>query len=261
MAKFGIGQAVKRVEDQRFLTGQGQICRRHRSAGPGLRRDRCFAACPCRDQAASTPQRRRPRPACSLVLTGADAVADKLGDLHRASDAGRGRRPPGLPHLAAADLNADRVRYVGDRVAFVVAETAECRRAMPPSWSKSSTSRCPAVVDVEDAAKDGRAEGLGRQPEGQCRVRPDVRQQGRNRRRLRQGQARHVKLRVEHNRLAPNAMEPRVAIGDYSDADEQYTLYTCSQNPHGVRMEMSHIFHVPRARSAWSRPTSAAASG
>ena len=55
-------------------------------------------------------------------------------------------------------------------------------------------------------------------------------------------------------------MEPRVAIGDYDAADDYYTLYTASQNPHGVRMEMSHIFHVPENRSAWSRPTSAAAS-
>ena len=40
-------------------------------------------------------------------------------------------------------------------------------------------------------------------------------------------------------------MEPRVAIGDYNAADDFYTLYSASQNPHGVRMEISHIFHVP----------------
>ena len=61
--------------------------------------------------------------------------------------------------------------------------------------------------------------------------------------------AKHViKLRVEHNRLAPNAMEPRVAIGEYDAADQQYTLHTTSQNPHGVRMEMSHIFHVAESQ-------------
>ena len=57
-----------------------------------------------------------------------------------------------------------------------------------------------------------------------------------------------VELRVENNRLSPVAMEPRVAIGDYNAADDHYTLYTSSQNPHGVRMEMSHIFHVPENR-------------
>src|SRR5262249_57734180 len=58
--------------------------------------------------------------------------------------------------------------------------------------------------------------------------------------------AKHVvKLRVENNRISPVAMEPRVAIGDYNAAGDSYPLYTASQNPHGVRMEMSHIFHVP----------------
>jgi carbon-monoxide dehydrogenase large subunit len=40
-------------------------------------------------------------------------------------------------------------------------------------------------------------------------------------------------------------MEPRVAIGDYNAAEDFYTLHAASQNPHGLRMEISHIFHVP----------------
>ena len=39
-------------------------------------------------------------------------------------------------------------------------------------------------------------------------------------------------------------MEPRTAIGDYNAAEDTYTLYTSSQNPHGVRMEMAGLFHV-----------------
>ena len=54
----------------------------------------------------------------------------------------------------------------------------------------------------------------------------------------------HVKLRIENNRLAPVSMEPRTAIGDYNAAEDSYTLYTSSQNPHGARMEIAHIFHV-----------------
>ena len=51
--------------------------------------------------------------------------------------------------------------------------------------------------------------------------------------------AKHVvKLRIENNRLTPVSMEPRTAIGDYDAADDTYTLYTSSQNPHGVRMEI-----------------------
>ena len=57
-----------------------------------------------------------------------------------------------------------------------------------------------------------------------------------------------VELRVVNNRLAPVAMEPRVAIGRYDPVDDTYVLHSSSQNPHGVRMEMSHIFHVPENR-------------
>ena len=39
-------------------------------------------------------------------------------------------------------------------------------------------------------------------------------------------------------------MEPRTAIGDYNAAEDSYTLYTSSQNPHGVRTEIAHIFHI-----------------
>jgi carbon-monoxide dehydrogenase large subunit len=53
------------------------------------------------------------------------------------------------------------------------------------------------------------------------------------------------KLRVENNRLSPVSMEPRVAIGDYNAVEDFYTITATSQNPHGLRMEMSHIFHVP----------------
>src|SRR5436190_9443301 len=57
--------------------------------------------------------------------------------------------------------------------------------------------------------------------------------------------ARHVvKLRMENNRLTPVSMEPRTAIGDYNAADDTCTLYTSSQNPHGARTEIAHIFHL-----------------
>ena len=51
--------------------------------------------------------------------------------------------------------------------------------------------------------------------------------------------AHHVTtLELTNNRLAPNAMEPRVAIGDYNPATDESTLYTTSQNPHVIRLLM-----------------------
>jgi carbon-monoxide dehydrogenase large subunit len=43
-------------------------------------------------------------------------------------------------------------------------------------------------------------------------------------------------------------MEPRVALGSYDPGSEDHTLYTSTQNPHGVRNEMAHIFHLPETR-------------
>ena len=135
-----------------------------------------------------------------------------------------------------------KVRYVGDRVAFVVAETrragARCRRTGRGRVRATAGGGRP-----RGGGQGGRTEGLGRQRQGQRRRSVDVRQQGRDRRGLRQGQAPGQAARRATTGSSPNAMEPRVAIGDYDAADDQYTLYAASQNPHGVRMEMSHIFH------------------
>ena len=58
-----------------------------------------------------------------------------------------------------------------------------------------------------------------------------------------------VSLRLENNRVSPAAMEPRVAIGDYRAADDAYTLYTTSQNPHGNRTTLAGaVFKIPETK-------------
>src|SRR5271154_6355802 len=54
----------------------------------------------------------------------------------------------------------------------------------------------------------------------------------------------HAHARIKNNRLTPVSMEPRAAIGDYNAAEDSYTLYTSSQNPHGARTEIAHILHI-----------------
>ena len=52
-----------------------------------------------------------------------------------------------------------------------------------------------------------------------------------------------------NNRLVPNAMEPRAAIGEFDRATNEYTLYTTSQNPHVIRLLMgAFVLHIPEAR-------------
>jgi carbon-monoxide dehydrogenase large subunit len=138
------------------------------------------------------------------------------------------------------------VRFVGDRVAFVVAETLMQARDAA-DLVEVEYEALPALANIEDAVKDGAPRVWDDNPKGNVafglmfgdQAKTDAAFAG----------AKHVvKLRVEHNRLAPNAMEPRVSIGEYSIAEDQYTLHTCSQNPHGVRMELSHIFHVAESQ-------------
>ncbi|HET8721181.1 MAG TPA: xanthine dehydrogenase family protein molybdopterin-binding subunit, partial [Nitrospira sp.] len=244
MVKFGIGQAVRRVEDRRFLTGHGRYVDDIHLPGmahgitvlstqPHARIRRIDAA------------KARSAPGVLLVLTGADFQREKLGAI--------------TAHLMPEDFGApkgyrtfqpllciDTVRCVGDRVAFVVAETQEQARDAA-ELVEIQYEPLPVIVDIEDATSDGAAKVWPDNASGNIAFRLMFGDKQATDAAF--ATAKHVvKLRVENNRVSPAAMEPRVAIGDYNVADNFYTLYTASQNPHGVRSEMSHIFHVPENR-------------
>jgi aerobic carbon-monoxide dehydrogenase large subunit len=244
MAKFGVGQAVRRVEDQRFLQGLGRYV--DDITLPGL----CHGVTVLSPHAHARIKRidvskAKAAPGVLLVLTGADVAADKLGAF--------------TAHLMPEDFGApkghrtfqpvlvsDKVRFAGDRVAFVVAETVTQARDAA-ELIEVDYEPLPALVNLEDAAKDGATKVWEDCPQGNTGFRLMFGNKDATDAAF--GSAKHVvKLRVENNRLSPVAMEPRVAIADYHAADDTYTLYTCSQNPHGARMEMSHLFHVPESQ-------------
>src|ERR1700761_4150527 len=150
MAKFGVGQAVRRVEDQRFLTGQGRYV------------DDIVLPAMCHGVNVLSPHahakikridtsKAKAAPGVLLVLTGADVVADKIGGLTshlRPEDVGGPKGHRTFQPL----IVSDRVRHVGDRVAFVVAETlAQARDAA--ELVEVDYEPLPAVVNIEDAAK------------------------------------------------------------------------------------------------------------
>jgi carbon-monoxide dehydrogenase large subunit len=244
MAKFGIGQAVRRVEDQRFLLGRGHyvddIDLPQQAHGVVVLSPHAHARIRRVD---ATKAKAAPGVLC--VLTGADAAAEKLGSF--------------TAHLMPEDFGApkghrtfqpllavDKVRFVGDRVAFVVAETLAAARDAA-ELVEVDYEPVPPVVGLEAAGQEGAPKVWDDCASGNVAFR------------LMFGNkdatdaaftaAKHVvKLRVENNRLAPVSMEPRVAVGDYNATEDYYTLYAASQNPHGVRMEMSHLFHVPENR-------------
>src|SRR6266567_189934 len=241
MAKFGIGQAVRRVEDQRFLLGQGRYV--DDISLPG----QCYGVTVLSPHAHARIKRidvakAKAAPGVLCVLTGADALAEKLGSFTAHLMPEDFGAPKGHRTFQPV-LNAEKVRFVGDRVAFVVAETlSEARDAA--ELVEVDYEPLPAVVNLEDAANDGAAKVWDDCPQGNVGFRLMFGNKDATDAAF--AKAKHtVKLRVENNRLSPVAMEPRVAIGDYDKANDFYTLYAASQNPHGLRMELAHIFHVP----------------
>jgi carbon-monoxide dehydrogenase large subunit len=244
MNKFGIGQSVTRVEDKRFLTGTGSyvedIDLPRQAWGALVLSPHAHARITGIDTAAA-----RAAPGVLDVLTGADMLAEKIGGLmpmFMPEDMGgpKGMRTPRML------LATDKVRHVGDRVAFVVAETAEQARDAA-ELVEVSYENLPAVIGIEDAVKDGAprvwdewTSNVAFQLMFGDKAATD------------QGfaKAKHVvSLRLENNRLAANPMENRGAIGEYNAGDDLYTLYTSTQNPHGTRGALANlVFHKPETQ-------------
>src|SRR5262249_26173239 len=148
----GIGQAVRRGEDQRFLLGQGRYV--DDISLPG----QCYGVtglsphAPARIKRVDVPQAKAaPRLLC--VLTRAAAPAGELGRLTAPPMPEDFGAPKGHRTFQPV-LNAEKVRFVGDRVAFVVAETLTQARDAA-ELVEVDYEPLPAVVDLEDAAKDG----------------------------------------------------------------------------------------------------------
>ena len=244
MAKFGIGQAVRRVEDQRFLLGRGRyvddISLPGQCCGVTMLSPHAHARIKRIDV-----EKAQAAPGVLCVLTGADALAEKLGSFTAHLMPEDFGAPKGHRTFQPV-LNSEKVRFVGDRVAFVVAETLTQARDAA-ELVQIDYELLPAVVDLEDAAKQGATKVWEDCPQGNVGFRLMFGSKEATDAAFER--AKHVvKLRVENNRLSPVTMEPRVAIGDYNAAEDFYTLYTASQNPHGTRMEMSHVFHMAENR-------------
>ena len=145
--------------------------------------------------------------------------------------------PPHLP------LCKDRVRHVGDQVALVVAETyAQAKDAA--EQINVTYKELPAIISTGDADKAGKPQVWAEAKNNTCfdwhlgdKAATDAAF----------AKAHHVtKIDIVNQRLIPNAMEPRAAVGDYDRATGEYTLYTTSQNPHVIRLLMgAFVLQIP----------------
>ena len=231
MPDTGIGARVERKEDFRFLTGQGRytddINRPGQVYAYFVRSPHAHAKIKSIDTAEAGNS-----PGVIGIFTGADMAADNVGSLpcgwvvtDRNGDPHKA--PPHFP------LARDKARYVGDHVAVVIARSyAEAREAA--ELVQVDYEELPAAVDLNAALGSGapllhdEAPGnlcydwvLGDESEADAAF----------------AKAHHVtKLDLVNNRLIPNAMEPRAAIGEYDGGTDSYTLYSTSQNPHLLKL-------------------------
>ena len=234
MSVTAVGDAVKRTEDIRFITGKGHyvddINRPGQAYAYFLRSPHAHAKIDKIDASEAMKS-----PGVVAIFTGDDIAADKVGGLICGvmifSKDGSPMKAGAHPVLAQG-----KVRYVGDHVAVVIADTyAQARDAAEKI--EVDYTELPAVVDPAKAANPGQPlvhDGapnntvynwhLGDKPATEAAF----------------ASAAHVtKLDFVNNRLIPNPMEPRAAIGDYDSGTDTITLYTTSQNPHVARLVLS----------------------
>ncbi|MSP41865.1 MAG: xanthine dehydrogenase family protein molybdopterin-binding subunit [Alphaproteobacteria bacterium] len=230
----GIGAAVRRKEDFRFITGNGNytddINRQGQAYAYFVRSPHAHATIDAIDFADALAA-----PGVLSVLTGKDVAADGLGGLicgwliH--SKDGSPMKTGAHPVLALTH-----VRYVGDHVAVVIAETAAQAKdaADLVNVSYGELASVSAVAQAQDKAA---AQVHPEAPRNTC-FEWELGDRAATEAAFSKA-AKIVRLDFANNRLIPNAMEPRAAIGEYDKGTGIYTLHTTSQNPHVARLVLS----------------------
>jgi carbon-monoxide dehydrogenase large subunit len=241
---IGIGESPRRKEDFRFLTGRGNYVadmkRPDATVGVFIRSQHAHAAIRCIDTKAALAL-----PGVEAILTGDDVAADGLGGMPCgwgiSNAAGEPMKEPKFPMLAQG-----KVRFVGDMVAFVVADTLAQARAAA-ELVVIDYDVLPAVVGVLEAVRPGAPQLFDDVPNNLC---CDWEMGDKAAVAVAFRKAAHVaRLSLVNNRLIGNPMEPRSAIAEYNAGTGHYTLWTTSQCPHVVRFLMAAlVLNIPEQK-------------
>ena len=234
MTEQGIGASVRRKEDYRFLTGNGNylddINRPGQTYAVFVRSPHAHAKINGIDTS-----KAEGAPGVAAVFTGKDMADDGVGPLICGwTITGK----TGEPHNAPAhpSLATEAVRYVGDCVAVVIADTLNQAKDAAELVNVDYDVQ-PSITSTAGALDSNAPQVHGDAPGNICydweigdKAAVDSAFEG----------AAHVtKLEFVNNRLIPNAVEPRAAIGEYNSGTEEFTLHTTSQNPHVARLVLS----------------------
>lgn len=244
MGEYAIGQSVLRDEDPRLLTGNGEflddVNLRDQAHGYVLRSPHPHAKILSIDTKAAEAA-----PGVIRVLTGKDWAAEGYGGMPCEDTRKKADGSP-MFHPVRPALVEDRVRLVGDYVAFVVAETREQARDAAELIEVEYES-LPAVPSIEDAIAADAHAVWPENPDNYCYTQE-------------QGDLDAVEAALEKadhvitrrfrvNRVTAVTMEPRGCIGDFDTRTGRYTLYTGLQNPHPVREQITRmVFGIPETQ-------------
>jgi len=239
MGVEGIGARVARKEDKRFITGRGRYVDDVKvidlTHAHFIRSPHAHAKVKGIDASAA-----KDMPGVVDVLTGQQLVDDKIGNLicgwAITSKDGSPMKMGAWPAMAP-----ETVRFVGQAVAVVIAETKnqakDAAEAVVVTYEE-----LPAVSNMKAAIAQGAPQLHPEAPGnvvydwsiGDEKATADAFAKAAN----------VVSLDLTNNRLVPNAMEPRAAVAEYDEAEEHFTLYTTSQNPHVARLVLSAFYNV-----------------
>ncbi|MCU0951045.1 MAG: xanthine dehydrogenase family protein molybdopterin-binding subunit [Burkholderiaceae bacterium] len=240
--KFGIGQAVTRIEDDRLLTGRGRYADDLDLPGALhlllLRSPHAHARVVTVEADAL-----RAADGVVAVYTGADLAADGVAPFPTSPGF---KRADGTPMTSAPypALATDTVRYVGQPVAAIVARSrAQAEAAAAQAWVDYEP--LPAVVDLADALAPGAVVVWDGAPDNVAAV-------------ARYGdvalceaafaRAAHVaRVRVINQRLAPVTLEPRAGAASFDAGSGRLTLHASSQNPAGFQKALATVLKMKPA--------------
>ncbi len=235
----GIGARVARKEDKRFITGKGKytddIRMENQAYAAFVRSPHASAKVTGIDASAAEAME-----GVIAVHTGPELKADGIGDIITGWAI---TSKDGNPMQCGVwnPMVTEFARYVGDAVAIVVAESQDLARRAAEKVSVSY-DELPATV-FADHALETDAHQVHENVPGNLIFNWEIGDEEKTDAAM--SGAHHVtQIDITNNRLSPNAMEPRSAVAVYDEAEDHYTLYTTSQNPHVARLVLSAFYQV-----------------
>ena len=238
LTKFGVGQPVRRSEDPKLVRGEGSytddVSRPRQAYAVMVRSREPHGVIRSIDTAAA-----KAMPGVLAIYTSSDLTA--YGPL-KCNLPLKSRDGSPIRYTPRPALAADKVRFVGDPVACVVAETV----AQAKDAAEAVTidiEPLPVVLKPADAVKPGAPLVFDAVPNN---IALDYHFGDAAKVAEAFAKAKHVtRLETSNQRMVVNAMEPRSAIGEYEAAGSKWTLYSSSQGVHGMKTTLMEVLAAP----------------